>query len=312
MADPARRVKVAVVGTGIQGAKHVGKLAGRGDCDLVGVYDVSPEVAEKTAAEHSTRRFATLEEVAGAAEAAVVAVPTRFHPEVGCRLLEAGVHVLIEKPLAPTRRQARELLDAASAAGRVLAVGHSEYFNPATRALLELELEPGFVEVHRLASFKPRSLDVDVVLDLMIHDIQVLHSMDSSEVVEIRASGLKVLTERIDIANVRIELASGCVANLTASRVSLEPIRKLRVFSRGGAYYALDYANRKVSGVVLERGPEGQRVAQMELEVPEGDALEMELAAFMAACAGEPTRTVDGAAGYRALETALAIIERLG
>lgn len=312
MADPGRRIKVAVVGTGIQGSKHVAKLVGRGDCELVGVYDLSPQAAQKAAAEHSTRSFATLDEVAAAAEAAVIAVPTRYHPEVGCRLLEAEVHVLIEKPLAPTRQEAQELLDAASAAGRVLAVGHSEYFNPATRALLELDLEPGFVEVHRLASFKPRSLDVDVVLDLMIHDLQVLHSMDPSGVVEIRASGLKVLTERIDIANVRIELASGCVANLTASRVSLEPIRKLRVFSRSGAYYALDYANRKVAGVVLERGAEGQRVAQMELAVPEGDALDIELAAFLAACSEEPARIVDGAAGYRALDTALAIIERLG
>ena len=312
MVDSPRRVRVAVVGTGVQGAKHVGKLRGRADCSLVGVYDTSREAAEHCAAGHATHRFETLEEVADAADAAIVAVPTRHHAEVGCRLLGAGLHLLVEKPLASSRRQARELLDAAEAAGRVLAVGHSEYFNSAARALLDLDLDPGFVEAHRLAEFKPRSLDVDVVLDLMIHDLQILHAMDSSEVAEVRASGLHVLTDRIDIASVRIEMASGCVANLTASRVSQEPVRKLRVFSRAGAYYALDYARREVAGVVLERGDGGQRVVRSELKVADGDALEEELRSFLAACGGLPARIVDGAAGYQALDTALTIIERLG
>lgn len=311
MVDAERRIRVAVVGTGIQGAKHLGKLTARTDCELVGLYDVSTETAERAAAQHGTHRFGSLEELVAAAEAAVVAVPTQLHPEVGCRLLAEGLHVLVEKPLAPTRRQARELIDAAREAGRVLAVGHSEYFNPAARALLDLGLEPGFVEVHRMAEFKPRSLDIDVVLDLMIHDLQMLHAMDGSEVVELRASGLEVLTSRIDIASVRIELSSGCVANLTASRVSQEPVRKLRVFSRGGAYYALDYAERDVSGVLLERRGGEPRVVRTRLEVPEGDALEEELGSFLAACGGRLARFVDGEAGYRALDTALAVIERM-
>ncbi len=297
-------MRVGVVGTGALGAHHARILAALPAAELVGVFDLKPEVARAVAAEHGGRAFPDLESLAGEVEAAVVAVPTVAHREVGCELLERGVHVLVEKPIAATLEEAEALL--AAAADRVLAVGHVEFYNPAVQALLGLGLPPGFVEVHRLASFKARSLDIDVILDLMIHDLQVLHALDPSPVAEIRATGINVLTERLDIANVRIALASGCIANLTASRVSDEAVRKLRAFLPR-SYYSLDYQAKEVRGYRLEEGGE-RRILPHDLEVEPADALERELDEFLRACRGEPALVVDGAAGRRALETALAVV----
>ncbi len=198
------------------GRNHVRILASLPGAELVGVYDARPEIAEALAQEHGTRAFARLDDLAGEVEAAVVAAPTVAHPEIGCGLLGKGLHVLVEKPIAASLAEADRLIEAAD--GRVLAVGHVEFFNPAVQALVGLGVPPRFVEVQRLAVFTPRSLDVDVVLDLMIHDLQILHALDPSPVAEVRATGIAVLSPRIDIANARVELASGCVANLTASR----------------------------------------------------------------------------------------------
>ena len=185
----------------------------------------------------------------------IVAVPTTDHLAVARRLLEHGVHVLVEKPITPTLEEADALL--AAAGDRVVAVGHVEFYNPAVQAFMTVRGRPGYVEIQRLAEFTPRSLDVDVVLDLMIHDLQILHAVDPSPVSEVRATGIRVLSERIDIANVRLELASGCVANLTASRVSAERVRKLRVFLRD-SYYSLDYQAQEIKGYELVAG-EGER-----------------------------------------------------
>ena len=182
-----------------------------------------------------------------------------------------------------------------------------EFFNPAVKALLGLKLPPGFIEVHRLADFKPRSLDIDVVLDLMIHDLQVLQALDPSPIVELRAAGISVLTPRTDIANVRIELESGCVANLTASRVSDGAIRKLRAIVPG-AYYSVDYTKKSVKGLRLQGQGADRRLLPHDLEVEEVDQLEAELAAFVDNCRGGSARQVDGLAGRRALATALEIV----
>jgi predicted dehydrogenase len=255
----------------------------------------------------------------------VLAVPTVLHAEIGCELLGRGLHVLVEKPLAASLEEADRLLAAAAAAGRVLAVGHVEFFNPAVQALLAVGVPPRFVEVQRLAVFTPRSLDVDVVADLMIHDLQILHALDGSPVTEVRATGIPVLSPRTDIANVRLELASGCVANLTASRVSAERVRKLRTFLPS-RYYSLDYVAQEIRGYRLDEHPAGRRIVPDNLEISRAEPLQRELEGFVAACraagGAEPThrelpaspaeavattRIVAGGAGRQALATALAV-----
>lgn len=305
----SRRLRIGVVGAGSQGSHHVRILAGLPEAELTAVLDVDAAAAEPKARQAGARLVTDLEAFAEAVDAAVVAVPTVSHQEVGARLLQRGVHVLMEKPIAGTLAEADALIEAAG--DRVLAVGHVEFYNPAVRALMERDLAPGFAEIHRLAEFKPRSLDINVILDLMIHDLQVLHAIDGSPIREIRASGIHVLTDQIDIANVRIELASGCVANLTASRVSREGVRKLRLFSRTGAYYSLDYAERRVDEVRLVASGPVPKIEKRALETDGADALEQELREFLAACRGEPARLVSADDGRFALETALAIVDQM-
>jgi len=290
------------------GRNHVRLLSSLPGAELVGVYDPRPEAAEAAAREHGARVFPRLEELAGEIEAAVVAAPTVAHAEMGCALLDRGLHVLIEKPLAASLEEADRLL--AHAGDRVLAVGHIEFFNPAVQALLAVGSPPRFVEVQRLGVFSPRSLDVDVVLDLMIHDLQILHALDPSPVAEIRATGIAVLSSRIDIANVRVELASGAVANLTASRVSSERARRLRVFLPN-RYYSLDYQAQEIKGYRLEGEGEQRRILPDDLPLERAEPLRRELEAFLAACRGEPAPRVSGEQGRRALETALAVVEAI-
>jgi predicted dehydrogenase len=301
-------MRIGVFGTGSMGRNHVRLLSSLPGAELVGIYDPNPQAAEAAAQDHGARVFPRLEELAGEIEAAVVAAPTVAHADMGCELLGRGLHVLIEKPLAASLQEADRLL--AQADGRVLAVGHVEFFNPAVQALLGVGSPPRFVEVQRLGVFSPRSLDVDVVLDLMIHDLQILHALDPSPVAEIRATGIAVLSQRIDIANVRVELESGAVANLTASRVSSERARKLRVFLPN-RYYSLDYQAQEIKGYRLEEEGEKRRILPDDLAVERAEPLKRELEAFLAACRGEPAPRVTGEQGRRALETALAVVEAI-
>ncbi|MEO6192368.1 MAG: Gfo/Idh/MocA family oxidoreductase [Thermoanaerobaculia bacterium] len=303
-----KKLKIGVFGTGSMGRNHVRLLSSLPGAELVGVYDPRPEAAEAAARDHGARVFPRLEELAGEIEAAVVAAPTVAHAEMGCALLDRGLHVLIEKPLAASLEEADRLL--AHAGDRVLAVGHIEFFNPAVQALLAVGSPPRFVEVQRLGIFSPRSLDVDVVLDLMIHDLQILHALDPSPVAEIRATGIAVLSSRIDIANVRVELASGAVANLTASRVSSERARRLRVFLPN-RYYSLDYQAQEIKGYRLEGEGAERRILPDDLPLERAEPLRRELEAFLAACRGEPAPRVTGEQGRRALETALAVVEAI-
>ncbi|HEX7182693.1 MAG TPA: Gfo/Idh/MocA family oxidoreductase [Thermoanaerobaculia bacterium] len=309
MMESGSPLRIGVVGVGAMGRNHARILASLPGAELAGVYDARPEVAEELAGAHGTRAFARLEELAGEADAAVVAAPTVAHAGIGCELLGRGLHVLVEKPVASTLEEAGRLV--AAAAGRVLAVGHVEFFNPAVQALLGVGVPPRFVEVQRLGVFSPRSLDVDVVLDLMIHDLQILHALDPSPVAEVRATGIAVLSDRVDIANARVELASGCVANLTASRVSGERVRKLRAFLPS-RYYSLDYHAQEIRGYRLETADGGRRILPDDLPVEKAEPLRRELEAFVAACRGEEAPLVEGAAGRKALETALAVVEAIG
>ena len=314
-ARPRERVRVGVFGTGALGFHHTRILAALPGAELVGLYDPRGEVARAAAETHGARVFPSAEALGAEIQAAVAAVPTVAHAEVAGALLARGVHVLVEKPIASSLAEADRLIEAARAAGRVLAVGHVEFFNPAVQALLAEVGGPGggvrFVEVQRLAPFTPRSLDVDVVLDLMIHDLQILHALDPSPVAEVRATGIDVLSPRIDIANVRIELESGCAANLTASRVSAERVRKLRVFGPA-RYFSLDYHDQEVKGFRLEEVGSERRILPADLPVEKAEPLRRELEAFLAACRGEEARIVTGAEGRQTLETALAVVAAVG
>ena len=316
MASPLR---AGVVGTGALGYHHARILAATPGVTLAGVYDLRREAAEKAAADHGTRACASLDELAGEIDAAVVAVPTVVHAEVGCRLLDRGLHVLVEKPMAASLAEADALLAAAAAGGAggrgakggpILAVGHVEFYNPAVQALLALGRPPRFVEVQRLSVFTPRSLDVDVILDLMIHDLQILHALDPTPVAEVRATGIDVLSPRVDIANAWIALAFGRVANLIASRVSLERVRKLRVF-QARSYYSLDYQQQEIKGYHLSEQRGGREIVPDDLPVERVEPLRAELTAFAAVCRGEAVRYVDGEQGRRALATALAVVEAI-
>ncbi len=308
-----------MVGVGAMGRRHVRLLSRLLGPDSVLVVDADRERAEAAANEHGASVAAGIDEVVNAVDAAVVAVPTIDHPEVSARLLEAGIHVLVEKPIAADLDLADALIAAAASRDAVLAVGHVEFYNPAVQGVLALGLSPRFVEVERLSPFSPRSLDVDVVLDLMIHDLQILHALDPSPVREVRAVGIDVLSDQVDIADARIELESGCVANLTASRVSAERVRQLRIFFED-RYVSLDYQKQTVRGArrvrgepeaagrdaVSAGGPAG-RILGADLDIAGGEPLRLELEAFLDRCAGGVAPLVDGAAGRRALETALLV-----
>lgn len=300
-------LRVAVVGTGAMGRNHVRILSSLPSVELVGVHDPDPKAGEL-----GVRVFDRLDDLAGEIDAAVVAAPTVAHSDIGCALLGRGVHVLIEKPIASSLAEADRLLEAQAQGGinRVLAVGHVEFYNPAVQALVGVGLPPRFVEVQRLGVFSPRSLDVDVVLDLMIHDLQILQALDPSPVVEVRATGINVLSPRVDICNARVELGSGCVANLTASRVSSERVRKLRAFLPS-RYYSLDYHAQEIRGYRLEEGDGGRKILPSDLSVTRAEPLLRELEAFVAACRGDKAPLVTGEAGRRALETALAVVEAI-
>jgi len=297
-------LRVGVVGTGALGRHHVRILAELPEADLVGIVDLRADVARQLAAEHGTVALPTAAELAGRAEAVVVAVPTVDHHAVAMPLLAAGLHVLVEKPIAPGLGEADALV--AAAGDRVLAVGHVEFYNPAVQALMAVGELPGYVEIERMAVFKPRSLDVDVVLDLMIHDLQILQAIDRSAIREVRATGVRVLSERIDIANVRLEFESGCVANLTASRVSAEQTRRLRVFLHR-SYYSLDYHAQSIQGYELVGDGGDRAIRPLVLPVEPAEPLKVELRHFLAACRGESVPLVDGVQGRRALATALEI-----
>lgn len=301
-------LRIGVVGPGALGRHHVRILTELPSAELVGVFDVDPARARAVSEEFGCKSFDDLDSLAGAVEAAVVATPTAAHADIGCRLLEAGLHVLIEKPIARTLEEADALV--AAAGDRVLAVGHVEFYNPAVQALLQLGLPPGFAEVHRMGEFSPRSLDIDVVRDLMIHDLQILQSLDPSPLKSLSAVGVNVLTDRDDIANARLEFESGLVANLTASRVSDQKIRKLRVIVPG-IYLSLDYQEQRISGYRLRKGQSERGLERLAIKIEKEEPLRCELRAFLARCSGQSSPLVSGEDGRRALATALEVCERI-
>jgi predicted dehydrogenase len=301
---------VGVIGVGHVGKHHARLYSELPNVELVGVVDLQQAKAEEIATLHKTHSFADYRELFGKVDAVSLAVPTVDHARIGAELLEHGIDVLVEKQIASTTEQARALIDAAASNKRILQVGHVERFNPIITAASELATKPQFFEIHRLAAFTPRSLDIDVVLDLMIHDIDVVLSLVPAAVREVRAVGIPVLSQKADIANARVEFEDGCVANFTASRVSFEKTRKIRFFQPHD-YISLDYATQTGTMVSLRMG----RVTERKLEPEIQESLKLELAAFAECVKQRKAPLVSGEAGLRALELAVrintAIAERL-
>jgi predicted dehydrogenase len=274
-----------------------------GDAELVGIVDSRPDRAAQIAQEFSTEVFSDIESLAGRVDAASVSVPTVAHARVGCRLMELGIDVIVEKPMAASLAEADELLSTATRSGRILQVGHLERFNPATIAVMPAVNRPLYFEVHRLGIFTPRSLDIDVVYDVMIHDLDILLAIVDAPVADIKAIGIPVLTDKVDIAHARIDFASGAVANVTASRVSIERVRKMRFF-QAHEYISLDFTRQDALRVrVLEPGPQ-PTFDFTTLPAERGEPLQAELRAFLESVRTRRSPMVDGAAGRRALELA--------
>jgi predicted dehydrogenase len=306
--DPSRDIRLAVVGVGHLGRHHARVAASLPGVELVGIHDHNPERANEVAREFDLRILPSIEAVAQEAEAAIVATPTVSHAEVSVFLLERGLDVLVEKPITASLREADELLALARAKGRIVQVGHVERYNPAVEAALSLVRAPLFIEVHRLGIFTRRSLDVDVVLDLMIHDLQIVQSLVGARAVEIRAAGLPVLTPRLDIANARIVFEGGCVANLTASRVSARKVRKLRVFAPA-LYVSVDMQSRTVKTFRLCREKGEPEIVSAELSVGPEEPLAREVADFVRASRSRQPPLVPGEAGRDALALAQDVLQ---
>ncbi|MGA2365285.1 MAG: Gfo/Idh/MocA family oxidoreductase [Steroidobacteraceae bacterium] len=308
-----KKIRAAVVGVGYLGRFHAQKYAALPECELTAVVDIDTEVAARVAAELGTRALSDYRELCGQVDAVSVVTPTDSHAEIATALLRTGAHVLVEKPIAQSVQQAQQLIDAARENGLVLQVGHLERFNPAILAAEPLLARARFIECHRLAPFKERGTEVNVVLDLMIHDIDLVQMIIGSPVATLDAVGTPVFSGEIDIANVRLNFENGCVANVTASRVSLKTERKLRVFHDGG-YLSIDL-QQKILTVIRKRAlpaTAGELPVQIEEQsFAQGDALLAEIEAFLAAVRGERAVLVSGEDGQRALRTAIAITERM-
>ena len=301
------RIRTVVIGAGSFGRNHLRVLRKSERGELAGVFDIDRDRAAG-ASEGSCPVFSSLEEVAAAGvQAAIVAVPTSEHERVGSRLIEAGLDVLVEKPIAGDVAAASRLVETASRAGRILQVGHLERFNPAIAALKTITRLPLFFEIHRLSVFSPRSLDVDVVLDLMIHDIDILLDLVGKPPEEIRAAGLSILSGKVDIANVRLAFPGGCIANLTASRVSTERVRKLRLF-QPHQYISVDYQRQDATAFTVS--PDKQ-IGFQPLNIVKDEPLRLEVEHFLDCCVTRKRPLVAGEDGLTALEVAGAIIDRI-
>ncbi len=304
-----RKVRAAVIGVGYLGRFHAQKYVQLEECELVAVVDDRQEAREAVAAEVGTRALAGYRELLGQVDAVSVVTPTAAHFPIAREFLEAGAHVLVEKPITETPEQARELIRLAARHGRILQVGHLERFNSAILGAEEHLRAPRFIECHRLAPYKERGTDVSVVLDLMIHDIDIVQTLVGSPIESIDAIGTPVFSEDVDIANARIRFANGCVANATASRVSLKSERKMRVFS-DEAYVSMDLQQKVVTVIRKRRG--GPAAGELPVSIAErifeaGDALKAEIHSFLTCILEGRPPVVSGEAGLAALETAIQI-----
>ena len=304
-------LRIAVIGVGHLGKHHARILSSLPGVELVAVVDTNRGRAQEIAAASRTAAAFDARDVAGRVDAVTVAVPTELHRDIALPFLQAGVAVLVEKPMARSLGEADEMIAAAGTSGATLGVGHTERFNPAVAAARPLVRDPRFIEVHRLGTFPERSLDIDVVFDLMIHDLDVVLSLVKSDVASIEAVGVPVLTGRVDIANARLRFANGCIVNLTASLISRDRVRKIRFF-QPAVYLSIDYAAQKVEMYRLEKGSGPMPSIQGgDLDVANEEPLERELADFVDAVVSRRAPAVTGEEGRRALAVAQQITDRI-
>jgi predicted dehydrogenase len=309
-------LRLAVIGVGHMGQLHAGKVSALAARDasiaLAGVADLNGERAAEVAREAGVRGVMDFRDLLAEVDAAIVAVPTINHFEVVSEILGAGVDVLVEKPIAATLPEAEKLISLSRDGGRVLQVGHLEWFNAAMRQVAAAIHRPRFVETHRLGPFPGRATDVDVVRDLMIHDLDVIQRLVGEEPDRIEAIGVPVITDRVDIANARIGFPGGCVANLTASRVSVKPMRRIRFFQRDG-YFSIDFLDQAVLiARRRESGPDGRPVIDLEqMEIDAEDALTSQLGSFINAVRNRRVSAGAAHAGLAALRTALRVIDAM-
>ena len=298
--------RLAVVGAGQFGKNHCRVIHESERAELVAVVDIDATRAAEVASLYGGLPLTDYRELGGRVDAAVVAAPTSAHEQIGCFLVDAGIDVLVEKPLTPDVESADRLVRTAEKSGRVLQVGHLERFNPAVSELERRVTLPLFFEIHRMNLFSPRSLDVDVVLDLMIHDVDIVLALTGTEPAEIRAAGVSILSSKVDIANVRLEFSNGCVANLTASRISTERVRKLRLF-QPDQYLSLDYTRQDLAIFSVRGGQIGFEQAP----VTKAEPLKLQLEAFLECVQMRKSPKTSGRAARPTLRVALAILDRI-
>jgi len=309
------QTRLAVIGAGQFGKNHCRAVHESERAQLCAVVDTDLARASEMAALYGAEALADARQLAGKVDAAIVAAPTTVHAEIGCMLAEAGVDILVEKPITPDLASASRLIEAAERHGRILQVGHIERFNPAVVELERRATLPLFFEIHRLNMFSPRSLDVDVVLDLMIHDVDIVLALARAEPVEIRAAGISILSNKVDIANVRLQFPNGCVANLTASRISTARVRKLRLF-QPRQYLSLDYGRQDLA--IFSVGEERQRqpaalsgIGFEQARVAKVEPLKLQLEAFLDSVETRNSPKTSGHAARQSLGAALAILDKI-
>jgi predicted dehydrogenase len=308
----SKRLKTAVIGVGHLGREHARVYAALPAAELVAVCDTDQTAGRAVAERWGVRYERDYRALFGTIEAASVATPTLSHHEIACACLEAGINVLVEKPISRTLAEADEMIGLSEARGLVLQAGHIERFNPAFRALAPHIRRPRFFEAHRMGIFTPRSLDIDVVMDLMVHELDIIAALVPSEVARVEAVGIPILTPKIDLANARLEFRDGCVANITASRVSGERLRKLRVF-QPNEYYSLDYGEQGVTMCRLVPAPSGGRpeIVAGALEVIRREPLLAEIESFVETVLARRPPAISGREGRRALALALEVLSRI-
>ena len=316
-------LKIGVFGTGHLGKFHLNNLKEIPDVELVGFYDPDDAIAANVTEVYNLKRFTNEDELINACDAVDIVTPTQYHFRICEKAIRKSKHVFVEKPMAHSMAEASQILKLIRESRVKFQVGHVERFNPAFLAAKDLELNPMFIEVHRLAQFNPRGTEVSVILDLMIHDIDVILSLVKSEVKTISASGVAVMTETPDIANVRIEFDNGCVANLTSSRISMKKMRKIRLFQKD-AYIGIDFLEKKTE-VIRLKGPKDENVFSFDIEtpggtktiaisspqVPEVNAIKRELEEFVSAIKNNKAPIVNEIDGYRAMEVAHQILQKI-
>jgi predicted dehydrogenase len=309
--DTDKKVRIGVIGVGYLGKYHLEKYLGIENVEVVGVCDTNEQNGKKISADYNVPHLHDYHRLIGEVDAVSIVVPTVHHHRIAVDFLNAGVDVFVEKPITTTLSEAQALIDTAESRGLVLQVGHLERFNPAVLALQGTMREPMFIESHRLSPFPERSVDIDVILDLMIHDIDIILNVVKSPISHIDAVGVPIITSQVDIVNARLNFESGCVANVTASRVSAEKMRKIRIF-QSDAYISIDYAAQKITVYKrVDGGNERSTIVRQDIEISPSDYLGDEIRSFVDAVRTRGKPPVTGRDGKRALEVAMMIRDRL-